>query len=85
MRFAVAIAVIAVTLAAAVYIHQRHTWASAGTSVQTFKSGDGYVTGTDTLTRVSQHPSWEDPVAVLLAIGGVAVAVGIVATGTRTS
>ena len=31
----------------------------------------------------SLHPSWEDPVAVLLAVGGVAVAVAIVATGQR--
>jgi len=29
------------------------------------------------------HPSWEDPVAVLLGVGGVALAVGIVAVRRR--
>jgi hypothetical protein len=30
-----------------------------------------------------KHPSWADPVAVLIAIGGITLAVGIFATGTR--
>jgi hypothetical protein len=76
VRLAVAIAVIAVAFSAAVYIHQRHTWTSTITSVQT-KTG-GFVTGTDTFTRVRHHPSWEDPAAALIAIGGIAVAAGIV-------
>lgn len=30
-----------------------------------------------------RHPSWEDPAAVLIAIGGIAIAVGIVLTGRK--
>lgn len=33
----------------------------------------------ETTVQVRTHPSWEDPAAVLLAIGGIAVAVAIVA------
>jgi uncharacterized membrane protein YedE/YeeE len=31
--------------------------------------------------RSGLQPSWEDPVAALLAVGGVAVGIGIVLTG----
>jgi len=76
VRLALALVVVAVAWAAAVWVHQRRVdvpiappWGAAcpdgGCSVR------------------STHPSWEDPVAVLLAVGGVAVAVAIVATGRR--
>jgi hypothetical protein len=74
VRYALAIAVIAVTLAAGVYVHQRHTFGGfAGSGCNSYFSDSNCVS-------ISVHPTWEDPVAVLIAIGGVAVAVGIIAT-----
>lgn len=70
MRMALAIAVIAVAWAAAIYVHQRHF----------VTDNCGYLPDSN-CGSVTHHPSWEDPAAVLLALGGVAVAVGIVATG----
>lgn len=71
MRLAAAIAVIAVTLSAAVYVHQRNVrrpgCAATGAII-------GYC---------KYHPSWEDPVAVLLAVGGIAVAVATPDGGGR--
>jgi len=82
VRLATAVAVIAVALSTAVYVHQRHVWTSTVTSVQS-KSGDGAVTGRDTFARVSHRPAWEDPAAVLIAIGGLAVAARLVAFRPR--
>lgn len=79
LRIALALALVAVTLATAVYIHQRHTWTngfSGGTS-------DNPLLGGGTAESVRSHPSWADPTAVLLAIGGVAVAFLIVGSAPR--
>ena len=70
MRLAGAIAVIAVTLSAAVYIHERTLISPACTSFGRLAVA--------TVSACHVPPSWENPVAVLLAIGGVAMAVGIV-------
>jgi hypothetical protein len=112
MRYALAIAVVAITLAAAVYVHQRHVShtvvvapaqeyippsaayqkaiddASAGKLTQ--KDSNALDTGyagqaakpAETSTTLL-HPSWEDPAAVLIALGGLAVAVGIIASARR--
>jgi len=87
VRLALAIGVIAVAWAAAIYIHQRHTLSASHfvTSTSSARSGGGYgsvttaFTGRDSalLAPVREHPSWEDPLAVLLAIGGVAIAVRV--------
>jgi hypothetical protein len=69
VRLALAISVIAVAWAAAIYIHQRRTLSTPHPVSGTYGTPLG----------VRQHPSWEDPVAVLVAIGGVAVAVAIIA------
>jgi hypothetical protein len=73
MRWAVGIGVIAVAFAAALFVHQRH--ASYSVCVMPLGPNCGR------FVSYRYHPSWEDPVAVLLAIGGVAIAVGIVSTG----
>lgn len=72
MRLAAAIGVIAVTLAAAVYVHERKVLRQ-GCSVESIAS------------FCFVRPSWEDPVAVLLALGGIAVATGIGASGNSKS
>lgn len=74
VRLAIAIGVIAVALAGAVFIHQRHTYISYCPSTE-----PGYCSGADPINLLTrpQHPSWEDPVAVLIGLGGIAVAVGI--------
>ena len=88
MRIAVAIAVIAVTFSAAVYVHQRRlelyglgcfaaTGAAPGWHSPAACSAAGFTWRRYPLAYRSHKPSWEDPVAVLVAIGGVAVAVGI--------
>lgn len=70
-----AIGVVALAFSAALYIHQRHTWSRVFMGPRT-RSGFGY---NSPLLRARQHSSWEDPTAVLTALGGIAVAVGIVA------
>ena len=88
MRLTAAIGVIAVTLAAAVYVHQRHVLVTskhecASVPTQGARLECVATWGTSVQAPYVTHPTWEDPVAVLLALGGVAVAVGIVATGPR--
>src|SRR5581483_10984378 len=99
MRFAVALLVIAMTASAALYVHQRDvmTIVNGGTNTTTTgspyaKSGHGsaYDQGSQygrgffvEMVTSRSHPSWEDPVAVLLGVGGVALAVGIVAVRRR--
>jgi hypothetical protein len=69
MRFAIAVAVVGAAFAAAFYVHQRKVPTSNGCEFV------GYVCKT--------HPSWEDPIAVLIAIGGITLAMAIFATGSR--
>jgi hypothetical protein len=90
VRWALAIGVIAVTLAAAVFVHQRHTTTTTAANGTCTTSQGIAIPGTATNCSgtwqpytYETHPSWEDPVAVLLAIGGVAVAVGIVLAGRQ--
>lgn len=97
MRWALAIGVIAVALAAAVDVHQRHT-ATVSRDVGTCIDSSGRVVSVGSWESCNlfgetwhpqvgpwHHPSWEDPAAVLLALGGVAVAVGIVAARRTTT
>ena len=73
MRLALAIGVISVTLAAAVYVHERLvTPFSCGTPTFGLTCP-----ANDEVAGIPYRPSWKNPVAVLLAIGGIAVAVGI--------
>jgi hypothetical protein len=74
MRLALAIGLIAV--AAAVYIHER--WVTT-TSCTYGSASSPYAAPCplDGIVAVASHPTWENPVAVLLAIGGVAGAAGI--------
>jgi hypothetical protein len=87
VRLAIAVGVVAVTLAAAVAVHgvrlTRHgTAAVSPTTTQTL----GASIWAQQTERVSYQarPWWDDPLAVLLAVGGVAIAVGIVARGRST-
>lgn len=70
MRLAAAIGVIAVTLAAAVYVHQQHS------SLTGQSCSSSYFGPPKCVSYQTSHPSWEDPVAVLLVIGGIAAAAG---------
>lgn len=80
MRFAAAIGVIAVAWSAALYVHQRRVTPSPPRMAQSSKPTSGGLSGglEVILKPVHEHPSWEDPLALLLAIGGIAIAVGIV-------
>jgi hypothetical protein len=73
MRLAAAIAVVAVAFSAADYVHQRHLVVIEGANVPSPATGPTV----EMTFRHRTHPSWEDPAAVLIAIGGIAV--GIVA------
>jgi hypothetical protein len=68
LRLAAATGVIGVALAAAVYVHQRRVTVAI------------YNFGGWPPTLVKQHPTWEDPVAIGLSIGGFALAVAILRT-----
>lgn len=69
MKRALAIAVIAVAWSSALFVHQRTV-----TSWHPQRSLPGAIY---TAGFVTAHPSWEDPAAVLVALGGLAVAFGI--------
>ncbi len=77
VKFAAAIAVIAVAFSAAVYVHQRHILTVGN---QNADLGRGTY-GAPLIAH--RHPAWEDPVAVLAALGGVTLAVRIVAHRPR--
>jgi hypothetical protein len=90
MRLAAAIGVIAITLSAAVFVHQRHVTGVGCTMpvpvgarcIDPAKGVPGAaVLFRGYLVRKQEHPSWEDPIAVLLSLGGIAVGAGILATG----
>ena len=96
MRLAAALGVIAVTLAAAVYVHQRHVphfvaahcegGAGQGVTEWGAPASDNcaHRGGIWTLAYTLRlHPSWEDPVAVLLVIGGIAGAAAAFAASGR--
>jgi hypothetical protein len=102
VRLVVALIVIAVACAGALYVHQRHVNVygltgspecivvggpydgfptSSTTEAGCFDRGPGYRWQTATRDVVGQtRPSWEDPVAVFLVIGGLAGAASIFAT-----
>ena len=86
MRLAAAIGVIAIAFSAAIYIHQRHTWTKPGLvqAGTTSGYGSGGLATPTIYGSVSQHPSWEDPVAILIATGGVAIAAGILTARRKT-
>ena len=65
IRLAAANGVIGIASVAAVYLQQRHVTVAI------------YNFGGWPPTLVKQHPSWEDPVAIGLSIGGFALAVAI--------
>ncbi len=84
MRLALAIGVIAITLAAAVYVHQRHVTGVYTACIPNHPSSTVYRCHYTTGITAKVHPSWEDPVAVLLALGGIAVAAGALKPEGRT-
>lgn len=74
MRWATALAVIAVAWAGAVYLHQR--------SISRYCPNPNIPTETY-LCDAGYHPSWQDPTAVGIAIGGLAIAAGILTARRR--
>ena len=78
-RVRLALTVVAVAFATALYIHQRET-ASA-----TFHTRGPLGTIGHLLVAGNQHPSWENSAAAAIAITGIALAVGIVAFGRPLS
>ena len=83
MRFALALAAVAVAWSAAVFVHERRvtvtTFRGCAHSVRRGARCPSYAVIED--RRSGLQPSWEDPVAVLLTLGGVAAGIGIVLTG----
>jgi hypothetical protein len=87
VKVAAAIVVIAVTLSAALYVHLRRiapndhmTFFNARTApepkIELRNLGVGIPTK-------KVHPSWEDPVAILLSAGGIVTATGILTVRRR--
>jgi len=82
MRVATALAIIAVAWAAAVFLHERKVGLPCGWDEPRAcptRSNDIFYRST-----IRTHPSWEDPVAVGMAIGSLAIGAAIVALGTRS-
>ena len=72
LRFILGVGIAVIAAAIAAYVHQRHAWRYC------FDFGGGRY-------RCRYHPSWEDPVALLIVVGGVAVAAGVIAAHRRAS
>ena len=69
-----AVAIVLVALVMAFQIHQRRTWVANPTQVcagQAFPS------------CARQHPSWEDPVAAIIVLGGIAAGGHILISARR--
>jgi hypothetical protein len=101
MRLAAGIAVLAIALPAALWIHQRRVSlppirvpAQAQQTSPTITCPGrlptlrcvlrSHTPPPETTTLVpggAEHPSWEDPAALLLALGGLAAAVGVASRG----
>jgi hypothetical protein len=86
VRLAVAIAAIAVTLSAALYVHLRRvtpddhlTFLQGRTAQPSLELRDL----SNPVPLAKKHPSWEDPVAILLSVGGIATAAGILTVRRR--
>jgi hypothetical protein len=86
VRLAVAIAAIAVTLSAALYVHLRRvtpddhlTFLQGRTAQPSLELRDL----SNPAPLAKKHPSWEDPVAILLSVGGIATAAGILTVRRR--
>jgi hypothetical protein len=81
-----AILVAAITSATAVYIHQRRV-PYGTTHLQVLTNNDSRTNGPEATLpdlfegAVTHRPSWEDPVAVLLSVGGFVVGFGIIGAG----
>jgi hypothetical protein len=80
VRLTAAIGVIAVSLATALYVHQRNPRSAAVTSPKANVATGPPTTGflQYNVAQVRKHPSWEDPVAVGIAAGGIIVAASII-------
>ena len=80
MRIALAILVLAFALPVALYLHDRKADAVVCLHMNTTA---GYC---DTSTVVhGTHPTWENPVALGVALAGIGIAVGIVTIRRRPS
>ncbi len=78
MRLAAALGIIAICAAAGLYIYQRHVNATIHVANYNSQSNNASLFATATTTAiVRKHPSWEDPVALLIAFGGLAVAAAV--------
>lgn len=82
MKLVAALIVIVATLSTAVYVHQRRV--PVYTHLKYFSATPDPTVGLPNLAiPVTRRPAWEDPVAVLLTVGGIAVASGILTVRRR--
>jgi hypothetical protein len=88
VKIALAIAVLAVALPVALYIHERQLVIYASQTVTScgFQAARDCLFPTHHEVRLevgNHHPAWEDPVALAIVLGGLALAVAIAARGRR--
>jgi hypothetical protein len=102
MRVALALAMLAIALPSALYLHQRQatlvSLVPCTTSLAPETADDsvdgGRITGCDASYRLKQgrtydlypqtfHPQWEDPAALAIAIGSLAIGAAIIGAGRR--
>ena len=82
VRLVAAFVVLAVVLAVAVFIHLRRVPAhdlsffNGSTSQPKVELPNLFVAA-----RPTRHPAWEDPVAILLSVGGLVLAAAIITVG----
>jgi hypothetical protein len=86
LKLALAVALIAVALGGAILLHQRHVTRTTYSPGYCLLPGGGspsscppedWQPGTPTVRRV--HPAWEDPVALVITLCGLSLAVALVA------
>ena len=68
------VGVVVVTLTLAFYVHQRHTWVANPTKAC---AGQAFP------TCAGRQPSWENPAALLIAVGGLAITGCILVVANR--
>ena len=83
VRLAIALVVLGLAVSGAVYLHQREVLVTRQECLPLMVPNDHPNCILPSTELIPAHPSWQDPVALLLLVGGVAAAASLVTRRPR--